>query len=417
MSPVTGWPHEWVEDHRSPLFTFRSKASTEYEFYFASVLWWLDVLFYALVFALLIAAPLSVLVYFTIVRPRKIRGRRSAVWFWGYGVLLPFLVAMPVRLFSFLQIRSGTFRFLLLSTPMMAIFRILAAMYDFAPAHATRSLPDYMLYFSSPMLLSHDNKTGRYIPTSSRKIFKIFSRFQGFQFITGAYQSLFYQFPSIFPSLNPSLQFPGEGHYTLRELFSLHCVKDSFFLAVLIMLYLCTFGESLVFFISLITQKQVEPFMDNPIFASESPSDFWGRRWNLLVHDCLKNGVYKPVRSMGGSKVVAVAASFLASGILHEWVVTIIFAEHKEFYWNGRQTAFFLWQGLLVAGEALVGHWNIFKRMNKLLPTYVKTGLIIMLGIPLAPWFFEPYQGTGFYFQAHTCFPVIFRKGSFAENS
>ena len=33
---------------------------------------------------------------------------------------------------------------------------------------------------------------------------------------------------------------------------------------------------------------QQGPMMLNPIFESASPSDFWGRRWNLVVHGLLK---------------------------------------------------------------------------------------------------------------------------------
>eukprot|EP00546_Thalassionema_frauenfeldii_P012146 CAMPEP_0178918672 /NCGR_PEP_ID=MMETSP0786-20121207/13954_1 /TAXON_ID=186022 /ORGANISM="Thalassionema frauenfeldii, Strain CCMP 1798" /LENGTH=58 /DNA_ID=CAMNT_0020592403 /DNA_START=719 /DNA_END=892 /DNA_ORIENTATION=+ len=58
--------------------------------------------------------------------------------------------------------------------------------------------------------------------------------------------------------------------------------------------------------------------MANPLFTSRSPSDFWGRRWNLLVHSLLKGGIFKPVRKYFSSTVATVAA-FLASGALHEW--------------------------------------------------------------------------------------------------
>lgn len=38
-------------------------------------------------------------------------------------------------------------------------------------------------------------------------------------------------------------------------------------------------------------------FDRQPLFCATSPSDFWGRRWNSLVHHHLKKGVYKPFRA------------------------------------------------------------------------------------------------------------------------
>lgn len=42
---------------------------------------------------------------------------------------------------------------------------------------------------------------------------------------------------------------------------------------------------------------QTEDAVNNPMFGSISPSDFWGNRWNKLIHRGLKQGVYKPVRA------------------------------------------------------------------------------------------------------------------------
>ena len=53
------------------------------------------------------------------------------------------------------------------------------------------------------------------------------------------------------------------------------------FHTVLFQIYLTTFGFGLSFIASL-TGVQLIPFMLNPIFESSSPSDFWGRRWNLV---------------------------------------------------------------------------------------------------------------------------------------
>jgi hypothetical protein len=55
----------------------------------------------------------------------------------------------------------------------------------------------------------------------------------------------------------------------------------SFFRAVLFQILLTTFGFGLSLIASL-AGVQLVPFMLNPIFESSCPSDFWGRRWNLV---------------------------------------------------------------------------------------------------------------------------------------
>lgn len=126
---------------------------------------------------------------------------------------------------------------------------------------------------------------------------------------------------------------------------------------VLFQIYLTTFGYGINFLTSLVGYQQ-NPMMLNPIFESSSPSDFWGRRyemviswynsyyltsnliltcnptilvpslmfnatrrWNLTVHGILKRGVYKPFRTRY-SRLTASAATFMASGLFHEWLLS-----------------------------------------------------------------------------------------------
>lgn len=50
---------------------------------------------------------------------------------------------------------------------------------------------------------------------------------------------------------------------------------------VLFQILLTTFGFGLNFLTSLAGVQQIQ-MMLNPIFESTSPSDFWGRRWNMV---------------------------------------------------------------------------------------------------------------------------------------
>lgn len=42
------------------------------------------------------------------------------------------------------------------------------------------------------------------------------------------------------------------------------------------------------FIIVLTTRLKTKDTTNNPLFGSKSPSDFWGRRWNNVVHKVLK---------------------------------------------------------------------------------------------------------------------------------
>jgi len=43
--------------------------------------------------------------------------------------------------------------------------------------------------------------------------------------------------------------------------------------------------------ISLLSGIETMTLMDNPLFESSSPSEFWGQRWNKLIQGVLKVGL------------------------------------------------------------------------------------------------------------------------------
>ncbi len=80
------------------------------------------------------------------------------------------------------------------------------------------------------------------------------------------------------------------------------------------------------------------PIMNAPGYA-ESLSDFWGRRWNLAFHALAKQIVFDPLKLRIGPPM-ALMATFLASGIVHEMVITV---PARAGY--GLPTCYFLLQG------------------------------------------------------------------------
>ena len=147
----------------------------------------------------------------------------------------------------------------------------------------------------------------------------------------------------------------------------------------------------------------------NPMLKSTSPSEFWGRRWNMHVHNGLKNGVYKPVRRQFSSRSLAVVATFLVSGVIHEYVNIVLFSD-KDVQFKWKQMIFFGWNGVLILLEYLVGHWNVFRWLSKNIPQLFITALVILSALPLAHLFTGDWIKGGYFDDVLFAEPVIFCK-------
>jgi Membrane bound O-acyl transferase family len=92
---------------------------------------------------------------------------------------------------------------------------------------------------------------------------------------------------------------------------------------------------------------------------ARSLSEFWSRRWNIGFSEMIALVVHRPVRRNAGESA-ALAASFLASGLLHELAISV---PVRAGY--GLPTTYFLLHGALVGIERRMGRspgqlWTIF---------------------------------------------------------
>lgn len=83
------------------------------------------------------------------------------------------------------------------------------------------------------------------------------------------------------------------------------------------------------------------PLMDWPI-ASQSPSAFWGQRWNRAFRDLTNRFLFRPLARFVGS-AWALAIGFLVSGLIHDIVISL---PAQGGY--GRPTLYFVIQGIAI---------------------------------------------------------------------
>lgn len=400
------WPHKWTDDVRTPIWQFELQDSLKYGLYIPSIPFWVHLVLIVLLECLLVSVPSSILIYYGIIRTiqKKVpskpqRHNPSRTNFLGYllgwGVLLPAWVVLPPLAVSELGVTNSIMRFCLcVISPTISIFRILEAMYGFAPSHAMSSCSDYALYFTSPFLLvPHKSKCRIWRPA----IYHYLPAFLTGLFVTGMYQSLLLQ---LLPYGSGPESTPSHL-YSWSALWDLQLWYMSLSYAILLQSYLSTFAAGLSMTTVLLTGHETHVFSKAPLFRSTSPSDFWGRRWNLLIHACLKRGVYQPIRSLGGPAVLAVVSTFAASGLFHEWLLPAVMPHYP--HTHGITMAFFLWQALLIVLERI---WA--PRMGVLgLRGPFRTLCVIALGLPPGHWFLDSYLRSQYFVHGQWALPMV----------
>ena len=124
------------------------------------------------------------------------------------------------------------------------------------------------------------------------------------------------------------------------------------------------------------------------------------------MHRGLKNGVYKPVRERSLSRVKAVMAAFLVSGIIHEYVNLVMFTDRAyQFKW--KQMIFFGWNGVLILLEYVVGKWSMFQWIKKNFPPFIVTALVLSSALPLAHLFLGDWIRCGYFGAVSLAEPIV----------
>jgi hypothetical protein len=160
---------------------------------------------------------------------------------------------------------------------------------------------------------------------------------------------------------------------------------------------------------------ELEPQFNKP-YLSSSLTDFWGRRWNLVVTDTLRSSVYDPIlyicwkthkqleKKNGGkeqtevgkkppiwARAIAVLLTFVVSGLMHELIFCCI-TETRTPSWE--VTAFFIFHGLCTSIEAGFRRGCLSPYIK--LPRFIAIPMTFIVIYKTGLWlFFPPISRSG----------------------
>eukprot|EP00804_Cyclotella_cryptica_P007563 CCRYP_010652-RA/>CCRYP_010652-RA protein AED:0.13 eAED:0.13 QI:2135/0.8/0.83/1/0.4/0.33/6/2025/347 len=335
-----------------------------------------------------------------------------------------------IKLFN---VTNRSLRMGLCFTPLLLTFRCLEAMFGTAPPAVEASLQNYCLYYSSIIELEFSAKNKKPVKSTSKEVVGLFKEFMSLGVKLGIIYSIVERY--------------GYAPFgKSQSMFELRHIANNFFVAYALKkianeslhslpskditqmnLHMGTSGAALV--VTLLFGMKTKVVTQNAMLRSTSVSDFWGRRWNQLVHGALKRGVFKPLIIKNCSKAFAASITFMVSGMIHEYILFVLccsdnYFQRKELSSNnlscvnflGLNLAFFAYNGVLIMLEyAFIGTILHRSILDLSLPTPLLTCLVIGTALPVAHWFTDAYVDCGIYDGLKVGCPVIElvnRKGS-----
>lgn len=341
----------------------------------------------------------------------------------GYGIICPALFYLPFVLIPYLDLRNVAFMACFaLTAPAIISFRCLEAMHGSLPPWAfdetKPSLSRFALFNAAALQFRFDPQTQAVMPFTKEEATERILHFGRIFLET----TILY---SVLLPLDYKL-FPHREIHSFVDLFHVGNLANNWIVAYLTGVALESGATGLGLLTSAVTGLSVTKFNDHPLTRSTSPSDFWGRRWNKLVNQELRRGVFHPLRRYGFHRSVAALATFLASGLLHEYVLyvstfrgsgapdgTVLRHNNPQgapFVPSyGNHLLFFAWNGAVLLGEhVLADTWGV-QWLRTHLARPVRTALVLLTVLPIAHLFTDEYVASCFYSDIAMGFPKIVR--------
>ena len=346
----------------------------------------------------------AIVIYFGIVR-NPVPQQRYLI---GYGFVCPALLVLPFYIVHTLDLRNMAFILCVAgATPALLIFRCIEAMHKTMPPFAGESMKSFLLYYSTSLQLKFDPKTNK---PKTFATSELVSRVLSFIYIF-VQTTLLYAF--LMPHDYRLFYVPRNS---VGDFFRWQNILNNFLMAWLTgsTLEAGSIGLGLMF--SLMTGYSVIEMNDSPLTRSTSVSEFWGRRWDLIVASGLRRGIYDPLRKVGHSRAIAALLTFIVSGLLHEYMLLMMASRGghpnnpsgEKFTPNfGPQLLFFLWNGALLLAEYATQNHPLVQSLSAQLPSAVRTGLVLLLVLPISHWFTDQYIDSCFYSDIALGFPRL----------
>jgi len=324
----------------------------------------------------------------------------------GFGIVCPLCLIFPFWIMNFFEIKNTILRFATCSLPpITCLFHCTEAMFGFSPHSVETSFEKYVLYYISIVEIVFDKKTNEVVKSTKADISSAAKSVVYSILIIGAYQSILrhvqYQPFESDINANTSSFFGLELFYGI---FDWRLIINNLMITILLQIYLSFFYSSLCLLAMVFLGVKTCAAMNNPITMTTSVSDFWGKRWNLNIHGCLKRGVFKPVYKYS-NKYIAVWSTFIASGLFHEYINIGICPACLPYF--GKSIAFFIWNAIMITLEHFVGNSSIFQWIKIKMPKPVVTVLVLSTAMPIAHWFLHPYTKGHYFNHAELLVPII----------
>ena len=319
----------------------------------------------------------------------------------GYGLICPTLIALPFYSVEVFDLRNTTLMLATGAGPSMLFFRTLEAMYATIPGYATGSLGAYVLYFCSTVQFDFDEKTQQVKRVTWATWFRR-ARIFVWLFVQTAIMC------SILIPLNFQV-FPMERNSWVN-LFHWKNLANNYIMAFHCALCLEVGSVGIALGVSTLTGIETMDLNVSPLSASTSVSDFWGNRWNRVVSSALKRGIFVPMRKQGFSRPMAAMATFIASGLLHEYLIVVMLRDRTSDYKNMAfsQLAFFMWNGVVLGVEHLLRSSKMLAQVSQRVPPGpLRSFLVVLTVLPLSHLFTQIFVDNGFFHAFGRGFPKV----------
>ena len=349
----------------------------------------------------------ATIMYICIVRRQQKKSTQT--YLLGYGVIIPLLLWLPFHIAAKVVEFHNVALLLCLTGGSAALlsFRCLEAMHGTLPPLAEESFVKFIMYNATTVQFNFDPKTHNAIPFTVKEFIQRSAVFLGlFVQATICYSFLLPTNYNLFPRRIPIS--------SISDLFYWGNLLHNLVMASFTSIFLDAGCTGLGILTSLLTGYSTMSFNDNPLTQSTSVSDFWGKRWDKIVGVALRRGIFRPLRQAGVSASLAAFGTFAVSALLHEYMLFVmamrggLALQDKPYQPTvGKQSLFFLWNGVCLVAEHLLADHPVIVWMRKTLPRPVRTFLVIAMVMPVVHLFTDEYVASSFYSDGAFGFPKV----------